>query len=198
LTLASAFTLTPIICALENIIIIRLLAKVNIPEPHSTHQLGFLPAAISLSGDKRLSFYVDKRRYLLYNLPMSSSEVPIASFLKEIMRRRKLLPSQLAADLGISHATVSRWLSGKDIPNTKSCRRLAEYSGVPLEKILSIVGHLPRVAEAASTEWPEFREYARQKYPNELDEDLITMIEDLIERRRQKKYNSGKNSKVGS
>ena len=29
--------------------------------------------------------------------------------------------------------------------------------------------------------WPEFREYALQKYP-ELDEDLITMIEDLIER----------------
>ncbi|GAH94573.1 unnamed protein product, partial [marine sediment metagenome] len=28
--------------------------------------------------------------------------------------------------------------------------------------------------------------YARQKYPNELDEDLITMIEDLIERGRRK------------
>ena len=37
----------------------------------------------------------------------------------------------------------------------------------------------------SSNKWPEFREYARQKYPNELDEDLITMIEDLIERRRQ-------------
>ena len=63
-----------------------------------------------------------------------------------------------------------------------------------LEKILSIVGHLPRVAEVSPTEWPEFREYARQMYPNELDEDLITMIEDLIERRRQKRYNTGKNS----
>ena len=69
------------------------------------------------------------------------------------MRRRKLLPSQLAADLGISHATVSRWLSGKDIPSTSSCRKLAEYTGVPLEKVLSIVGHLPRVAETASPEW---------------------------------------------
>jgi len=124
---------------------------------------------------------------------MSTEEVPMVSFLKEVMRRRKRLPSQLASDLGISHATVSRWLSGADIPNTKSCRRLAEYSGVPLEKVLSVVGHLPRVAEAAHPEWPEFREYARQMYPNELDDDLITMIEDLIERRRQKKYNSGKN-----
>ena len=123
---------------------------------------------------------------------MSTQDAPIASFLKEVMRRRKRLPSQLAADLGISHATVSRWLSGKDIPNTRSCRKLAEYSGTPIEKILYIVGHLPGVAETAPPEWPEFREYARSKYPDELDEDLITMIEDLIERRRQKKYNAGK------
>ena len=104
------------------------------------------------------------------------------------------MPSQLASDLGVSHATVSRWLSGKDIPNTRSCYKLAEYSGVPLEKVLSIVGHLPKIAEKTTPEWPEFREYARQKYPNELDEDLITMIEDLIERRRQKRYNTGKHS----
>ena len=106
------------------------------------------------------------------------------------MRRRKKLPSQLAADLGMNHSTVSRWLSGVDSPNTHSCQRLAEYSGVPVEKILSIVGHLPRIAEATSNKWPEFREYARQKYPNELDDDLITMIEDLIERRRQKRYDT--------
>jgi len=109
-------------------------------------------------------------------------------FLKEVMRRRKRLPSQLAADLKVSHATVSRWLSGEDIPNTHSCRKLAEYSGVPLEKILSLAWHLPRIAEGRPADWPEFRDYARHKYPNELDEDLITMIEDLIERRREKKY----------
>ena len=104
------------------------------------------------------------------------------------MRRRQRKPSQLAAELGISHATVSRWLSGADIPNTRSCHRLAEYSGVPVEKILAIVGHLSRISERPPAEWPEFREYARHKYPTELDEDLITMIEDLIERRRAKKY----------
>ena len=57
-----------------------------------------------------------------------------------------------------------------------------------LEKILSIAGHLPGIAEAGPPEWPEFREYAQGKYPAELDEDLITMIEDLIERRRERKY----------
>ena len=119
---------------------------------------------------------------------MTGQDNHIAIFLKEVMRRRKRLPSQMAADLGISHATVSRWLSGEDIPSTRSCRRLADYSGVPAETILSLVGHLPRVAEKEASYWPEFREYARQKYPDELDEDLITMIEDLIERRRGRKY----------
>jgi len=121
---------------------------------------------------------------------MSTQEVPIASFLKEVMRRRKRLPSQLAADLGVSHATVSRWLSGADAPSIKSCRRLAGYSGVPVQKVLSIVGHLPKIAEDGHSEWPEFRDYAHQQYPNELDEDLITMIEGLIERRRGRRYES--------
>jgi transcriptional regulator with XRE-family HTH domain len=114
--------------------------------------------------------------------------IKLVRFLKEVMRRRHRKPSNLAVDLGISHATVSRWLSGQDIPNTRSCRRLAEYSGVPVEEVLSIVGHLPRLSEKQPAEWPEFREYARHKYPTELDEDLIMMIEDLIERRRAKKY----------
>jgi len=119
---------------------------------------------------------------------MSTEDVSLVSFLKEIMRRKKRLPSQMATDLGISYATVSRWLSGADIPSTRSCHRLAEYSGMPVEKILAVMGHLPRVPEKPLVEWPEFREYARHMYPDELDEDLITMIEDLIERRRAKKY----------
>jgi transcriptional regulator with XRE-family HTH domain len=119
---------------------------------------------------------------------MIKSDSPFISFLKEVMRRRQRKPSQLAAELGISHATVSRWLSGRDIPNTRSCQRLADYSGIPAQKVLAIVGHISRVAEKPAAEWPEFREYALNKYPAELDEDLITMIEDLIERRRAKKY----------
>ena len=96
---------------------------------------------------------------------MTTEDVNIVSFLKEVMRRHKRLPSQLAADLGFSHATISRWLSGEDVPNTRSCRRLAEYSSVPPEKVLSIVGHLPRMTESKPAKWPEFGEYARGKYP---------------------------------
>ena len=55
---------------------------------------------------------------------------------------------------------------------------------VPPECVLSIVGHLLPLPETGPAEWAEFREYTKRKYPNELDEDLITLIEDLIERRR--------------
>ena len=122
-------------------------------------------------------------------------DIPLVSFLKELMLRRRRLRSQLAADLGVSHATVSRWLSGGDIPSTVSCQKLAEYSGVSLQKVLSIVGHIPREEEPCA-DWPEFREYARRRYPNELDEDLITLIENLIERGRERF--GGENSQMGS
>ena len=113
------------------------------------------------------------------------------SFLNEIMHRRYRLPSQLARDLGVSHVTVSRWLAGKDIPGVHSCQKLAEYSGTSLERVLSIAGYLPKKVGDIPTEWLEFRKYDRTKYPADLDdgliEDLIILIEDLIERRRQRR-----------
>jgi len=121
---------------------------------------------------------------------MSRDNALLASFLKEVMSRRRRSPSQMAAELGVSHAAMSRWRSGHNVPNTRSCQRLAKYSGVPVEKVLSIAGHLPKIAEKETLEWPEFREYAYKKYQTELDEDLITMIEYIIERKRAKKDNT--------
>ncbi len=120
------------------------------------------------------------------------SSSPIVALLREIMRCRNRLPSQLAADIGVSHAPMSRWLHGIDSPDTVSCRRLAEDSGVPLRKVLAAAGHLPMVAESVADSWPEFREYASKKYGTERDDDLITMIEDLIERRRDRKSDRDK------
>ena len=117
---------------------------------------------------------------------MSNNKSPIQLFLQGLMSRRRRLPSQLATDVGVSHPTVGRWLSGEDVPSTTSCRKLAQYSGVSVEEILAAAGHLPAVGQAPAAEWPEWREYASSKYPNVLDEDTITMIEDLIERRRER------------
>ena len=77
---------------------------------------------------------------------MGTDNQLLGIFLVELMRHRKRLPSQLAVDLNVSHATVGRWLSGQDIPNVKSCRKLSEYTDIPLERILVITGHLPDIA----------------------------------------------------
>ena len=117
---------------------------------------------------------------------MSAPDDRLGTFLNKLMERRRRLPSQMAADLGVSHATVSRWLSGKDLPSPHSCRSLAEYADLPVEKVLAIVGHLPPPKESSPAEWPEFRDYAREKYGDALDDDIIMLIEDLIERRRRR------------
>ena len=69
---------------------------------------------------------------------------PLVSFLEDVMRRRKRLPSQMAKDIDVSHPTVGRWLSGEDIPSTLSCRKLAAFSGVNrvCHKLQSILGWL--------------------------------------------------------
>lgn len=117
---------------------------------------------------------------------MITQEVTLSSFLKDLMRRHNQRPSGLAVEVGVSHVTVGRWLSGEDTPSTHSCRKLSEYSGLPLRKILTIAGHLPETVEQAPAEWPEFREYALTKYPGELDEDLVYIIENLIDTRKQR------------
>jgi transcriptional regulator with XRE-family HTH domain len=110
--------------------------------------------------------------------------VEFIAYLQELMRRRGKLPSQFAADVGVSHTSVSRWLSGKDKPSFTSCVKLANYTGVPLQRVLHIVGYLTPVEAAPASELPDFRDYVNRKYPHELDDDLVTIIEDLIERRR--------------
>jgi len=118
--------------------------------------------------------------------------VEFITYLQELIRRRRLLPSQFAADVGVSHTSVSRWLSGKEKPSFTSCIKLANYTGVPLQRILHIVGYLIPAEATPAIELPDFREYVNKKYPQELDDDLVTLIEDLIERRR------GRNGEVSA
>jgi len=96
----------------------------------------------------------------------------------------------LARDAGISPSTLSRWVSGKQVPSPELCQKFAEALSLPVERVLALAGHLVPMQKADGNALPEFREYARQKYPVELDDDMIAMIEDLIQRRR-KRLNEG-------
>jgi len=130
-----------------------------------------------------LVLWVDVARCALYNSDMNDSDVTVVSLLNEILDTKHCLPSELAVSIGISHASVSRWLSGKDVPSPVSCRRLSEFSGICLRRILAAAGHMPAMTDQTAAAWPAFREYAQRKYPGKLDDDLITMIENIIESR---------------
>ncbi|KKM09733.1 hypothetical protein LCGC14_1722450 [marine sediment metagenome] len=119
---------------------------------------------------------------------MKTGNKEMIPLLKEVMRRRGRKPSQFAKDIGVSHATVSRWLHGLDTPKPASCEKFAEYSGEPLVKVMAAAGYMPGVEATPADRLPEFREYAQLKYPEDLDEDLVQVLEDLIERRRQRRW----------
>lgn len=111
----------------------------------------------------------------------------IADFLQDIQRQRGLSLRGLARESGISVSTLSRWCDGKQTPSPKSCKMLADYLSLSTEHILALAGHLKSLHKEATEALPEFREYAGKKYPEELDEDMIAMIEDLIYRRKMRR-----------
>lgn len=115
---------------------------------------------------------------------MSRRNSPMIDFLRDVLKQHRVLASQLAVELEVSHPTIGRWLSGEDIPRAPACWRLAEYTGVPLMKVLALAGHIPDAPETPEDQLPEFREYLRLKYPGDLDEDLAAVIGELLNRRR--------------
>jgi len=60
---------------------------------------------------------------------MSREQISLVDLLGKVIHCQKRLLSQLAADLDISYATLGWWLPNEGMPNTRSRRRLAEYSG---------------------------------------------------------------------
>jgi len=94
----------------------------------------------------------------------------------------------LARVMGISRSQIYRVKKGERSINQKFI--IGATKAFPEYKLDDLFYVAPEGVKI-SNKWPEFREYALQKYP-ELDEDLITMIEDLIERRRTSQNDDGK------
>ena len=110
----------------------------------------------------------------------------IVDLLGDITSQRGLSLRGLARETGISASTLSRWCDGKQTPSPKSCRLLADYLSISTEHVLALAGHLKPLSRKAKESLPPFREYAARMYPDEFDEDIIAMIEDLISRKRRR------------
>jgi transcriptional regulator with XRE-family HTH domain len=72
---------------------------------------------------------------------MRTQTVPMRTFVKDILEEKQMRASQLARELGVSHATVGRWLNGEDTPSPQSCHKLSQFTNIPVERILRIAGY---------------------------------------------------------
>lgn len=60
----------------------------------------------------------------------------IGSFLKELRKEKHMTQEQLAEALGVSGRTVSRWETGRNLPDLDLLMLLADYHGVALRELL--------------------------------------------------------------
>lgn len=58
-----------------------------------------------------------------------------------------------AKHLGVSHGTIANWRSGYSLPDTVACERLAGLTGIPLAKVLGIVGEARAISREEKAVW---------------------------------------------
>jgi transcriptional regulator with XRE-family HTH domain len=59
----------------------------------------------------------------------------------------------LASELEVSRSAVSQWRDGKHFPNAVMCEKLAVFSGIPLHRVLGIVGEARAISAAEKRVW---------------------------------------------
>jgi len=58
------------------------------------------------------------------------------------MTRRGWRAADTARALGVDDSLISRWRSGKQVPDVESCRSIADHLDLPMLTILVAVGHI--------------------------------------------------------
>lgn len=56
--------------------------------------------------------------------------------LHKFMEQRTITKYRLAKDLGVAMQTACNWADGKNLPDTQSVLKLAEYFGVTVEQLM--------------------------------------------------------------
>lgn len=59
-------------------------------------------------------------------------------YLKFELKVRQKTYSTLAKELGVSHATVRRWLEGEDKPEIKSALKLSKYFNIEVANLIDL------------------------------------------------------------
>lgn len=60
----------------------------------------------------------------------------IAESIKNARKKKYLTQTELAKRVGVTHASISYWENGINIPNVKDCWRLADELGITIDELV--------------------------------------------------------------
>lgn len=61
--------------------------------------------------------------------------------------------NQLSLRLKVTRTSVSTWRNGRGQPDAVSCAKIAEITGIPLARVLGIVGEARAISQAEKAVW---------------------------------------------
>jgi transcriptional regulator with XRE-family HTH domain len=61
--------------------------------------------------------------------------------------------SQLADALKTTRASVCNWRKGRNFPDAVACNKIAEITGVPLAKVLGVIGEARAISREEKAVW---------------------------------------------
>ncbi|MGY0331524.1 DUF3693 domain-containing protein [Xylella fastidiosa] len=61
--------------------------------------------------------------------------------------------AEFAKKLGVSRSSIANWKSGYSLPDTTVCAELASITGLPLAKVLGIVGEARAISREEKAVW---------------------------------------------
>lgn len=61
--------------------------------------------------------------------------------------------AEFARKLGVSRGTIANWKSGYSLPDTVTCATLAGLAGIPLARVLGIVGEARAISSDEKAVW---------------------------------------------
>ncbi|CAN5793281.1 hypothetical protein BH23ACT12_BH23ACT12_19260 [soil metagenome] len=90
---------------------------------------------------------------------------------------------QLAARVGVTQQTISRWENGDVVPPPKRLAKLAEALGLDLDRLLAYGGYLPNAAA-----WPRWHvlNLFYEQVADLSDEELVILIERVMKEMRRR------------
>lgn len=117
-------------------------------------------------------------------------QVRIGRFLKELRQEKGVTQEALAAQLGVSNRTVSRWENGVNMPDFDLMRELGSYFDVGVEELLDggrresvspgTEEALRKAAEYSSSEKTAFAKYLNKMFLFSIGAMLAYLALDLL------------------